>query len=348
LNKFLKGEISETKFLTNLAREWASLPSPTTGKSVYADDGVNKSTIDIDSVKEMVRELKGDAPELASTPVDTSDFPSEMKVIQAGIPLPTAEQVASIAVGVKDTVLPGIKSLADAVENLSSGKIDLTPISAIQLIRGVVYPGYTMTTKDFSKSEIAALSSAVDKATAKGRKMITYEDYGSGIKGNNIIQSQSILTTMYDSITNPAKRAALVVGNAKIDRRSDGSVWIVDKYDFHPKDSKKFNTAMSNGEYAAAYDLLKNQSSGTMALELVSAYAIQFGVGEPEPFSIMVKPPTNGETGSETTTARMPVSRPGTTGNSDPAPETSPQPRGRGEEDRPFLPGILNAPDTRG
>ena len=42
-DKFRKGEMSDEEFALELAKEWASLPDPATGKSYYDDDGLNKS-----------------------------------------------------------------------------------------------------------------------------------------------------------------------------------------------------------------------------------------------------------------------------------------------------------------
>lgn len=41
--KFENGEVSSEKMATELAKEWASLPDPKTGKSYYDGDGINKS-----------------------------------------------------------------------------------------------------------------------------------------------------------------------------------------------------------------------------------------------------------------------------------------------------------------
>lgn len=41
--KFENGEISTDKMALELAKEWASLPDPSTGKSFYDGDGINKS-----------------------------------------------------------------------------------------------------------------------------------------------------------------------------------------------------------------------------------------------------------------------------------------------------------------
>lgn len=49
LDKFLKGEMTLPDFALNLAKEFASMPSPITGKSFYDKDGVNKNLVDIDT-----------------------------------------------------------------------------------------------------------------------------------------------------------------------------------------------------------------------------------------------------------------------------------------------------------
>jgi muramidase (phage lysozyme) len=42
-DKFESGKITDEQMALALAKEWASLPDPNTGKSYYAKDGVNKS-----------------------------------------------------------------------------------------------------------------------------------------------------------------------------------------------------------------------------------------------------------------------------------------------------------------
>lgn len=44
LDAFLSGRLSKTAFAHRLSQEWASLPSPYTGRSYYAGDGLNAST----------------------------------------------------------------------------------------------------------------------------------------------------------------------------------------------------------------------------------------------------------------------------------------------------------------
>lgn len=55
LEKFRAGKMSEEQFALNLAKEWASLPNPKTGRSYYAGDGLNKSHVTMGQVKVALR-----------------------------------------------------------------------------------------------------------------------------------------------------------------------------------------------------------------------------------------------------------------------------------------------------
>jgi hypothetical protein len=44
LNEYREGKISKRQFALGLAQEWASLPDPATGRSVYAGDGLNAAS----------------------------------------------------------------------------------------------------------------------------------------------------------------------------------------------------------------------------------------------------------------------------------------------------------------
>ena len=48
--KFLDGEISQTQMALNLAKEWASFPVPSSGRSYYAGDGLNKAHASVSEV----------------------------------------------------------------------------------------------------------------------------------------------------------------------------------------------------------------------------------------------------------------------------------------------------------
>lgn len=47
---FVAGDLSATDLARNLSMEWAGLPDPATGRSYYAGDGVNASTVPVDAV----------------------------------------------------------------------------------------------------------------------------------------------------------------------------------------------------------------------------------------------------------------------------------------------------------
>jgi type II secretory pathway pseudopilin PulG len=65
LQDFKAGRIDENQFAQNLSQEWAGLPAsvidrrgrPATGQSYYAGDGLNRSTVDLNSVLNAVRGL---------------------------------------------------------------------------------------------------------------------------------------------------------------------------------------------------------------------------------------------------------------------------------------------------
>lgn len=53
-SKWKSGEMSDRAFALNLAKEWASLPDPETGRSVYAGDGLNKSHVSVKQVLDLL------------------------------------------------------------------------------------------------------------------------------------------------------------------------------------------------------------------------------------------------------------------------------------------------------
>lgn len=58
LDQWLAGRLSTAAFARNLACEWASLPDPNTGSSVYAHDGLNKSLVKVSEVYAVLAEAK--------------------------------------------------------------------------------------------------------------------------------------------------------------------------------------------------------------------------------------------------------------------------------------------------
>lgn len=58
LDKFLYGSLDVKAFAFNLSKEFASMPSPLTGKSYYDKDGINKSHINIQTLLEELLEIK--------------------------------------------------------------------------------------------------------------------------------------------------------------------------------------------------------------------------------------------------------------------------------------------------
>jgi len=49
-DKYERGELSDKEMALELAKEWASLPDPSTGKSYYDKDGLNKSHHKVEDV----------------------------------------------------------------------------------------------------------------------------------------------------------------------------------------------------------------------------------------------------------------------------------------------------------
>ncbi len=296
--------------------------------------------------------LKGDIKTAAtSSPSTAAEMDEEKGVKAAGVNidltsarslLPSREDIASILPSipdVSDSLIPSVKATANFIGGLVSGEKDLTPISAIQMVRSVVSPSYKLSEDNFSEVEMGVLSAAAEKALSSGRKIIRYEDYGNGIAGNNVIQGTGVIGTILKSINEPENRVALTIGQARVERKSDGSIWIHDKYDFHPKDLKKFKAAMEDYDYGTAWKILASQTSGTMSLELMVSYIGNYE--KAEGFSIMVKPPKDAPTDEAPRRTRPPESRP--------EPTTPPIPRERGSSEggRPFLPGLAK-PDLRG
>lgn len=57
LDKFLSGNMNEHIFAKKVACEWASMPDPMTGKSVYYKDGVNHSHVSTTNYMQTIRTL---------------------------------------------------------------------------------------------------------------------------------------------------------------------------------------------------------------------------------------------------------------------------------------------------
>jgi muramidase (phage lysozyme) len=70
--KFEAGELDLTSMARELAKEWASLPDPETGKSYYDGDGLNKSHHDVNNVLATLQGVqeKGKKAQTAKTFVD--------------------------------------------------------------------------------------------------------------------------------------------------------------------------------------------------------------------------------------------------------------------------------------
>lgn len=60
LDKFLAGEMNRKEFTNRLAMEWAGLPN-TTGSSHYAGDGLNKATVKLRDVLDVVKQMEAEA-----------------------------------------------------------------------------------------------------------------------------------------------------------------------------------------------------------------------------------------------------------------------------------------------
>ena len=64
-DKFRTGAMDAQTFARNLAMEWAGLPDPTTGRSYYAGDGLNKSGVSVKSVMDTLGKPGGATPQKA-------------------------------------------------------------------------------------------------------------------------------------------------------------------------------------------------------------------------------------------------------------------------------------------
>ena len=70
---FLEGKISETEFMENLSKEWASLPKDMSGQSYYAGDGLNAAHIAPDEMVRTLRYIKENGPEEQPTQTASLD-----------------------------------------------------------------------------------------------------------------------------------------------------------------------------------------------------------------------------------------------------------------------------------
>lgn len=58
LDAYLSGQLTAEQFAHNISQEWAALPTPTTGKSYYAGDGINAATVPLDRVLAVIKTLR--------------------------------------------------------------------------------------------------------------------------------------------------------------------------------------------------------------------------------------------------------------------------------------------------
>lgn len=58
LDAYVAGALDENQFMLGLARIWAALPNPFTGRSVYGGDGLNKALTTIDDFRRAVRTVR--------------------------------------------------------------------------------------------------------------------------------------------------------------------------------------------------------------------------------------------------------------------------------------------------
>ncbi len=71
LDDWRSGRIDDKTFAANIAQEWAGLPNPTTGKSAYDGDGLNKSGVSTDAVFRTLGATKGIPPSPAKLAMPT-------------------------------------------------------------------------------------------------------------------------------------------------------------------------------------------------------------------------------------------------------------------------------------
>ena len=71
LEQYQKGEITEEKFQENLAKEWAAIPMPQTGKSFYPGQ---KATIPQEKIQNAIRKERTQT----SQPINTKELPKEV------------------------------------------------------------------------------------------------------------------------------------------------------------------------------------------------------------------------------------------------------------------------------
>lgn len=67
LNDFLRGRISEDRFMRNLSQEWASLPKDNSGRSYYHGDGLNRAHATPASVRAALDTLQNDGVHYVAT-----------------------------------------------------------------------------------------------------------------------------------------------------------------------------------------------------------------------------------------------------------------------------------------
>lgn len=141
-DEWMEGKLSDSAFALNLAKEWASLPVLSTGRSYYAGDGLNKALVTPARFLAVLAEAKRH-PAPAPAPVAPRPVPH--------IPTPevtTVEQTKSIfasktfwssAIGLGALFLPGVSDALTGVDHGQLAEQLSTIIAGLAFIGAIVF-----------------------------------------------------------------------------------------------------------------------------------------------------------------------------------------------------------------
>ena len=85
-----QGKLSDTGFMNNLSQEWASLPTPTTGRSYYDKDGLNRSLVTVGQVSKTLADAKGMPAAAAAAAPGAPPAPAKV----GSMPVPPSDAAA--------------------------------------------------------------------------------------------------------------------------------------------------------------------------------------------------------------------------------------------------------------
>lgn len=255
VGSFLRGEHDDIDHaMIELAKEWASFPIPSTGKSYYG--GANAASHSVDEVRAMLqaeRERRGSVPtenqQIAQEASQRLSAPTPEKgdmALAALVPPDlienTAEVVEREARQFAGNAKVGVNLMVDAADAMvklaGSDNLNLVPSnvvafgkytlrSALSAIGIGVGPG-EYDEGILSENDMARLKQVVQRNKGKG---VGYRDWGYASKSAVVddLLNSNVARSFFDSDF----RLATLLGQARV-VEENGNVYVVDTYNFNP------------------------------------------------------------------------------------------------------------------